>query len=292
MQILKNIIVYSFLILNLCAESNYKYNLAVCAIFQNEARYLKEWIEFYKIIGVEHFYLYNNLSNDDYLKILSPYIQKGEIDLFDWNFTQRPGINNDVNFQIDAYNDALSKTNGVVKWLLVLDIDERLFPIHVNDLNVYLAQYEDKGYVYAQGLVFGTSNISQIPDNGCFIEYLNMCNPNHPYIGWWGKSIVRPERVYYGYGNPHFPILRSDYTAATPLRDELQMNHYWTLDMKGLIEHKIPSRVKWHAQNNQYDIIISMIEHIIKCERDLSLVKDTKIQKYVPLLKQRLFNNG
>ena len=39
-----------------------KYNVAVCAIFKNEAPYLKEWIEFNHLVGVEHFYLYNNNS--------------------------------------------------------------------------------------------------------------------------------------------------------------------------------------------------------------------------------------
>jgi hypothetical protein len=32
-------------------------NLAITAIFQNEAPYLKEWIEFHLLMGAEHFYL-------------------------------------------------------------------------------------------------------------------------------------------------------------------------------------------------------------------------------------------
>ena len=42
------------------------YNVSACAIFQNEAPYLKEWIEYHRLIGVEHFYLYNNGSTDNY----------------------------------------------------------------------------------------------------------------------------------------------------------------------------------------------------------------------------------
>ena len=42
-----------------------KYKVSICAIFKNEAKYLREWIEFHKIVGVEHFYLYNNFSTDD-----------------------------------------------------------------------------------------------------------------------------------------------------------------------------------------------------------------------------------
>ena len=34
------------------------YDLAVAAIFKDEARYLKEWLDYHLLAGVEHFYLY------------------------------------------------------------------------------------------------------------------------------------------------------------------------------------------------------------------------------------------
>ena len=33
------------------------YDLAVVAIFKDEARYLKEWLDYHLLAGVEHFYL-------------------------------------------------------------------------------------------------------------------------------------------------------------------------------------------------------------------------------------------
>ena len=58
-----------------------KYKVSVCAIFKNEAPYLKEWIEFNHLVGVEHFYMYNNNSEDDYLAVINPYIEKSWITL-------------------------------------------------------------------------------------------------------------------------------------------------------------------------------------------------------------------
>ena len=49
-----------------------KYNVSICAIFKNEAPYLREWIEFNHLVGIEHFYMYNNNSEDDYLVVLKP----------------------------------------------------------------------------------------------------------------------------------------------------------------------------------------------------------------------------
>jgi hypothetical protein len=34
--------------------------LSICAIFRHEAPYLREWIEFHKLIGAERFFLYDN----------------------------------------------------------------------------------------------------------------------------------------------------------------------------------------------------------------------------------------
>ena len=60
-----------------------KYNVSICAVFKNEAMYLREWIEFNHLVGVEHFYLYNNNSDDDYVSVLKPYVKNGMVTLLD-----------------------------------------------------------------------------------------------------------------------------------------------------------------------------------------------------------------
>ena len=54
-----------------------KHFLSVCAIFKNEGRFLREWLNYYLLAGVDHFYLYNNFSDDDYAAVLKPYVDKG-----------------------------------------------------------------------------------------------------------------------------------------------------------------------------------------------------------------------
>ena len=36
--------------------------LSICAIYRDEAPYLVEWIEFHRLVGVEHFYLYDGFK--------------------------------------------------------------------------------------------------------------------------------------------------------------------------------------------------------------------------------------
>ena len=73
---------------------NTKYGLVLCAIFKNEAPHLKEWIEYHLLVGVEHFYLYNNNSTDHFREVLQPYVDNGTVTLTEWPET--PG-------QITAY---------------------------------------------------------------------------------------------------------------------------------------------------------------------------------------------
>ena len=46
-------------------SKQFKYFISVACIIKNEGPYLKEWIEYHKLIGVEHFYVYDNESSDD-----------------------------------------------------------------------------------------------------------------------------------------------------------------------------------------------------------------------------------
>ena len=95
------------------------YDLAVVAIFKNEARYLKEWLDYHLLAGVDHFYLYNNESSDDYKKILAPYVEKNLVTLTEW-----PGNI----MQIPAYNDAIDKYRFECRYMAFIDCDEFIFP--------------------------------------------------------------------------------------------------------------------------------------------------------------------
>ena len=97
-----------------------KYNVSICAIFRNEAPYLKEWIEFHKIVGIEHFYIYNNFSDDNYKEVLRPYMEDGTVDLIEWPYEQG---------QMKGYQDCLTKYSVETKWIGFIDLDEFVVPV-------------------------------------------------------------------------------------------------------------------------------------------------------------------
>lgn len=51
--------------------------LSIVCMALNEGPYIKEWIEYHKLVGVERFYFYDNGSNDNTREILEPYIRGG-----------------------------------------------------------------------------------------------------------------------------------------------------------------------------------------------------------------------
>ena len=66
----------------LCHEKKerFPYEIAMVSISKNEAPYIKEWIEFHKLVGFTKFYFYDNESDDKTVEVLKPYIDSGLVE--------------------------------------------------------------------------------------------------------------------------------------------------------------------------------------------------------------------
>jgi glycosyltransferase involved in cell wall biosynthesis len=95
-----------------------KYNLSVGAIFKNESHSIKEWIMHYLHHGVEHFYLINDNSTDNFMEILQEYIDKDIVTLFNVDEPYYLGR------QRNLYNRHILPLLKESKWLLMVDLDE------------------------------------------------------------------------------------------------------------------------------------------------------------------------
>ena len=58
--------------------------LVACAIFRDEAPFLAEWIAFHRLVGVDHFFLYDNGSQDEPESVLAPFLAEGCVTLKPW----------------------------------------------------------------------------------------------------------------------------------------------------------------------------------------------------------------
>lgn len=260
-----------------CAE-DYKHEIAIAMMFQNEGEYLKEWIEYHRMLGVSHFYLFNNCSTDDFHKVLRPYIKRGIVEL-DTLSSQSTNEQEQAATQRQAYTQALASAKGQVKWLALMDADEFFVPLEKESLRDVLKQYEEYGGVHAKWLLFGTAGIEKLPKNQLLIEAFTMTAGETHILG---KSIVRPERVQ-SYLDAHEVSYKHPYKLISP--SDLRINHYYTRDLDHLINIKYPRRLKWIPG-------LQLDEYIQLTDATLNIQEDLVIQKYVSKLKKKLFLNA
>jgi hypothetical protein len=203
------------------------YDLTICAIFKDEALYLKDWINYHTRLGVQYFYLYNNNSSDNFLESIKDF---SNVSVYDW--PKHPG-------QVQAYNDCIL-TKAKSKWLALIDIDEYIVPNKSDSIVEVLKDYETS---LVSGLCiswawFGDNNKEKYEDIPVPVRFDLRYYGHSPHV----KSIVRPERIM-GAVNPHWchPLRGKGYynvdedfeaaNTATPKQEKtrvIQINHYYT----------------------------------------------------------------
>jgi len=177
------------------------YDLGIVGYFRDEGLYLKDWIEFHLKAGVQFFWMYNNLSKDNYLDILQPYINAGVMEIRDWTIPSGG--------QKHALKDFF-KRKPDVKWVAHIDIDEFLFPTEKNNLVNALEEFDKPG-VAGVAVSWHTFCYDE-PDK--YIpapvwerfrqRYYGIWSTNKSLLqggpltkqnGSWIKCIVRPDRI-------------------------------------------------------------------------------------------------
>lgn len=275
-----------------------QYELSICAIFKNEARILKEWIEFHRIQGVEHFYLYNNLSDDDFEKILTPYLNSNIVTLVDWNQSYKTADKKDeipewLMVQNSAYNDCLLTYGSDNKWIAFIDLDEFLFCPNTEKLTNFLIDYDRYAGLVVNWLNFGTSFIKELPEQELFTKNFIYCSDQSSWRDFSVKSIVQPKKItnclsaHHFFPKEGFEIVDvkkhchpSGIRANEINIDQIRINHYWTRDEKFFNMKKIPNRQKRRSFQTK-EILKSFTENLNK-------KIDLEITKFIPELENRM----
>lgn len=266
----------------LSPREKYQYKLAICAMFKNEAPWLAEWIAYHHdILGFEHFYLYDNDSTDPYREVLSPFIDRGIVELIDWNsadLTHRATEGDDsgpwLRYQIGAYNECLKKRAlGKAKWVAMIDIDEFIVPVKgVRSFHAFLrtAEKQRKGSIKFSWRMFGTSHIWDLNPGELLTEKMTLRGADDNYSHNWGKCMHRPEAVKFCHihdaGKLHEPFR---FRHAKP--DEFRIHHYWSRTEKACLEKRRLNS----SQQNEFAEAFNCIE-------------DTTIHQYLPRLKKSM----
>jgi len=269
----------------------YHWELSVCAIFHNESPWFREWIEFHRLMGVEHFLLYNHQSTDDWISALQPYIDEGVVEVVDW-CNQPTSIKGT---QRKAYNDGLRRLRGQSHWVAFIDLDEYLYPVVERNLPQVLADYEEHGGVAVNWLFFGTSGFDHLEEGKLLCEQCTRTARLDGYGSRTIKSVVQPDKTVcaccphvFRYTSSYCAVDTDGYKVEGPSnprrpRDRLAINHYIVRTVDWALNHRLPRRLR--IPGNTYE---GELRYIFDIERWSNQREDRTIHRFLPALRRRM----
>lgn len=132
----------------------YDYYVSVLCTFKNEALNIKNWVDHYLWMGVDHLYLIDNGSDDNCQDILLPYVQKGLATVF-----YKP----EKYKQQENYREIYRKyIRHKSKWVIIADSDEFWY-VKDSTIRDTLPLYEKYNVIMSQWRNFGTDGHIQHP---------------------------------------------------------------------------------------------------------------------------------
>ena len=229
------------------AKRTFKHQLSITCIAKNEGAYIKEWVDYHLMQGIECIYLYDNDSTDNMREVLVPYIEKEKV-----IYTKFPGRGR----QIEAYNDAIKRFKNETKYMAFIDCDEFLVPENsemtlIDTIEMIMKKDIHSGGIAVNWRMYGSSGYENKPEGGVLENFLYRgdCNARGNDCV---KTIANP-RLIKKYAHPHYPCYYLGYYNINEKgkrvkrwsndcgeTELIRINHYFT-----------KSKEEWIKRRNQ-----------------------------------------
>jgi hypothetical protein len=243
-------------------------NLAICSIIKDEREdYLKEWINYHLLIGVDMIYIYDNNSTP-HIKYLLGDMRQVQVFRFESTSPHKHMI---------AYDDFINKFRYSVTWAAFIDSDEFIVVNDVchNYLDELLANYVNYGGLGLNWLGFGSNNLIE-NQSGSQIHAFTRRGEQSLEVNKHIKSIVRLDHVVnareghsFNYINGKYCVNELGYAINGPFSPfsctKAHINHYMNRSFNDYL-----AKIKRGASNNlpvyntgvfnQYDGILNAVE--------------------------------
>jgi len=194
--------------------------LSVGAVFKNEQHCIVEFIEHYLYHGVDHLYLINDFSNDNFRSLILPYIKSGVVTLFENDI-----MTDRMNRQCEIYNKFFLPILNETEWIAILDLDEFMYsPTEINIQNV-IKKYNNYNSIRVEWVNFGSNG--RIAQPSSIVEGFTMRTkiPNGNHYSY--KSILKSADVIeFGVHESQIKNINSINLSYTSGSNELFINHY------------------------------------------------------------------
>lgn len=268
------------------SKKDFRYKVSICLIFKDEARYLKEWLDYHILIGIDHFYLYNNNSSDNFQEVLRSYIEKGIVTLID--FPEKFA-------QIKAYRDCYEKTKDETEWLGYIDVDEYVNLIKHNSIKDLLDSVNFYPSLYLHWRMFGTSGYLEENYNELTIERYTQA---WDHLSTIGKGFINNNYSTHSISvhfhtskilgfpvlgvQPNKSFVRTTHGLRTTGNGEIAyLNHYWS---RSFAFYRYKDFIKGDVANAD-NMIVKRKEGRFEKHELNNVTKDFSIQRWLIFLK-------
>lgn len=154
--------------------------VAMCLRFRDEARFLREWIEYHLSAGASKLFLYNNSSSDDFAGVIAPYQKDGSVECIDWPRTPASP---------HAEEDCIRRAVGRFEWVGFLDTDEFVVVKDLRSIGEFLSEFRSYPAVALHWHMFGSNGHLARPSEPVIAAYTRRA----PHPNCHVKCFVRPE---------------------------------------------------------------------------------------------------
>ncbi len=280
-------------------SGNHFYFLGIVAILKGEDNYLVEWIEFHKMMGVEHFILYDNGLEKNTEVILSPYKKSGLVThiLFPHVKGSRDGKHvHTIRTQQLAYADAIIRFKNHFQYLLQLDIDEFMFPKNDESILSILKKLDPKKIkgLEIQHTNFGNNYHIKKPSGLVTENYLLTSTSNTQNsvksIGntkFFSKFSKYTNIHQFSYRLSIIDLIKKMFTGypkkitGTAANNLFQLNHYYTKSQEEYLNKSIVNKKGWMTGKETK-------EKFIIINNKLNKIQNNNIARFIPKLKENI----
>ena len=221
------------------------YDLAVAAIMKDEDPYVKEWIDYHLLAGVDHFYIYDNDSTPEFKKILQPYI--------DANIVTYTPIHGKAQ-QMAAYNDAVKRFKFESRYIAFIDADEFIFPKSkstvIEVIDETLSKMPRAMGLSMKWVFYGSSGLEKADYTRGVLDRFTKRDAN---LNNSIKSVLNPRSIDF-FWTPHFPSFFDE--SLFSLSDEIakHFNLGYNISEKIVVNHyHTKSREEYENKNKRGD---------------------------------------
>lgn len=229
--------------------------VAICAIGKNENLYIKEWVEYYKGIGVDKIFLYDNNDKEDgehFEDVISDYINDGFVELIN--------VRGKKVWQLIAYQDCYDKHKKEYDWFGFFDIDEFITFENMSSIKDFLSDKRFSSYdmIHVNWLVYGDDGQVHYEPRDVRERFINPAQcldfvkdyefPENCHV----KSLIRGNRDVEWANTPHTPsnplkccdVLGREVDSQSPIIDpyvitRCWIRHYYTKTIEEWVTNKM-----------------------------------------------------